>query len=38
MSDFPEVRNLFSDYRIVNIKVYRNYQSSSELLIMNYSI
>jgi DNA adenine methylase len=38
MSDFPEVRNLFSDYRIVNIQVYRNYQNqnSTELLIMNY--
>ncbi len=38
MSDFPEIRNLFSEYKFIDIKVYRGYTNSfcNELLILNY--
>ncbi len=38
MSDFPNVRELFSNYKFINIKVYRGYTNSfsNELLILNY--
>ena len=38
MSDFPEIRNLFNCYKIIDIRVYRGYTNTfcNELLIMNY--
>jgi hypothetical protein len=38
MSDFPEIRNLFLDYNIYDLNVYRGYTKSftTELLITNY--
>lgn len=38
MSDFPEIRNLFKNYNIIELSVYRGYGNNYkiELLILNY--
>ncbi len=38
MSDFPEIRNLFKEYKINTVKIHRRYkkQYKYELIITNY--